>query len=144
MKMFLADAFILGLPVIGWKVVKEDNQPQRFFSKSLNYLAFVLPWFGLILSTYGKGIFHRFALNRAYWDAYQVVSYLVLSIVFVGMQGLFFFELQIPKKTKYIAIIVSGAALPNILLNLLFIPKFGMKGLHFAMVLSQFWLSDFF
>jgi len=138
MKMFLVDAFILSLPIIGWKVVKENKQPQRFFAKTLTYLVFVLLWFGLILSAYCKGIIHRFALNQAYWDAYQVVPYLVLSIAFVGMQGLFFFEFQIPKKTKYIAIIITGAALLNILLNLLFIPQFGMKGAAFATVLSQF------
>ena len=138
MKTFLVDAFILSLPIIGWNVIRENKRPQRFFSKTLTYLVFVLLWFGLILSAYGKGIIHRFALNRAYWDAYQVMPYLVLSIAFLGMQGLFFFELQIPKKTKYIAFIISGAASLNILLNLLLIPKFGIIGAAFATVFAQF------
>lgn len=72
MKMFLVDAFILSLPIIGWKVVKENKQPQRFFAKTLTYLVFVLLWFGLILSAYCKGI-------SVLGDAYHVVPYLVLS-----------------------------------------------------------------
>ncbi len=136
-KVLLVDAFILGLPAIGWKIVKENKHPQHFFSKTLTYYVFALLWCGLIASAYGKGIIHRFAVNQAYWDAYQVMPYLVLSIVFLGMQFVFFFQLQIPRKTKTIPLITGGSALLNILLNIILIPKLGIMGAAYATVLSQ-------
>ena len=138
MKMLLVDSFMLGLPVIGWKIVKENSQPKRFFSKVLTYMVFGLLWFGLILSAYCKGMIHRFASNPNYWDAYHVVPFFVLSIIFVGMQSLFFFELQIPQKTKLIPRIVGCAAVLNIILNILLIPKYGMMGAVYATVFAQF------
>ncbi len=138
MKVMLVDAFSLGLPVIGWRIVKENKNPQRFFSKVLTYVTLILLWSGLVVAAYSKGLIHRFALDQAYWDAYKVVPYLVLSVIFVGMQSLFFFELQIPKKTTAIAIIITVAATLNVGLNFLLIPHFGMLGAAYATVIAQF------
>lgn len=139
LKIFIVDSFALGLPIVGWKVIREDNNPKRFFSKTLSYIAFILIWVGIILSSYAKGIIHLFALDKSYWDAYMVVPYLVLGVVFVGMQKVFFFELQIPQKTKSISLIITTAAIVNVLLNLILIPYYGMLGSAYATVLAQFW-----
>lgn len=137
MKMALVDAFALGLPAIGWKIIREDDNPKRFFSKSLTYLVFCLLWFGLALSVYSKGLIHKFALNQSYWAAADVVPILALTLVFAGMQRLFFFELEIPKKTKSIAIIIGCAAAVNIVLNILLIPYLGITGAAIASLLAQ-------
>jgi O-antigen/teichoic acid export membrane protein len=136
-KLFVVDSFLLGLPIIGWQVVKENNRPKRFFSKTLTYFVFLLLWLGLFLSAYAKGIIHRFALNQSYWDAYLVVPYLALGIVLMGIQRVFFFELEIPKKTRSIPIIVGATALFNITLNLILIPRFDMMGAAYANILSN-------
>jgi O-antigen/teichoic acid export membrane protein len=136
-KLFVVDSFLLGLPIIGWQVVKENNLPKRFFSKTLTYFVFLLLWLGLFLSAYAKGIIHRFALNQSYWDAYLVVPYLALGIVLMGIQRVFFFELEIPKKTRSIPIIVGATALFNITLNLILIPRFDMMGAAYANILSN-------
>jgi len=137
MKMLLVDAFALGLPAIGWRIVKEGQNPQRFFSKTLTYLVFCLLWCGLALSAFSKGILHLLARDQAYWDAYVVVPVLVLGIVFTGMQAALFFLLQIPKKTHHIAFIISGAAAVNIGLNLWWIPGLGILGAALATLGSQ-------
>lgn len=137
MKMLLVDAFALGLPTIGWRIVKEETNPQRFFSKTLTYLAFSLLWCGLALSIYGKGIIHLLALDKTYWGADVVVPVLVLSIVFAGMQTVLFFLLQIPRKTQYIAFIIGGAAAVNVGLNLLWIPRMGIMGAAWATLVTQ-------
>lgn len=136
-KVFIIDSFLLGLPIIGWQVVRENQQPQRFFSKTLTYFVFFLLWLGLILSAYAKGIIHLFAVDTAYWDAYRVVPFLAVGAVLMGIQRVFFFQLEIPRKTRYIPLIVGGAALLNVALNLVLIPYFEMMGAAYANVLSN-------
>lgn len=137
LKVFIIDSFLLGLPIIGWQVVRENQQPQRFFSKTLTYFVFFLLWLGLILCAYAKGIIHLFAVDSAYWDAYRVVPFLAVGAVLMGIQRVFFFQLEIPRKTRYIPLIVGGAALLNVALNLVLIPYFDMMGAAYANVLSN-------
>lgn len=137
MKMTLVDSFTLGLPAIAWQIIKNDDNPKRFFSKTMTYLIFCLLWCGLAISVYSTGLIHAFAENKDYWGADRVVPILLLALVFNGMQALFFFELQIPKQTRYIAIIIGVAAMFNIALNLILIPHFGMMGAAFVTLISQ-------
>lgn len=136
-KVFIIDSFLMGLPIIGWQVVRENQQPQRFFSKTLTYFVFFLLWLGLLLSAYAKGIIHLFAVDSAYWDAHRVVPLLSVGAVLMGIQRVFFFQLEIPRKTQYIPLLVGGAALLNVALNLLLIPYFAMMGAAYANVLSN-------
>lgn len=136
-KVFVVDAFLLTLPTVGWKIIKDDNQPSRFVSKAMTYFVFILLWVALPLCVFSKGIIHKFALNKIYWDAYQVVPFLVLGVIISGMQGVLFFVLQIPMKTQKVAQIVAVAAVANVLLNLVLIPKFGMIGAAVATILAQ-------
>lgn len=136
-KILIVDSFALGLPIVGWKVIRDNSNPKRFFSKSLTYLTFILVWFGIILAAYAKGVIHIFALNKDYWNAYLVVPFLVLGVVFGGMQKVFEFELQVPRKTKIISLIITVAAILNVLLNLFWIPLYGMMGSAYATVISQ-------
>jgi O-antigen/teichoic acid export membrane protein len=136
-KVFVVDSFFLGLPIIGWQVVKEDNHPNRFFSKMLTYFVFVLLWFGLVLSAFAKGIIHKFATDRSYWDAHTVVPFLAFGVVLMGIQRMLFFQLEISKKTKLIPTIVGSVTVLNISLNLLLIPYFDMMGAAYANILSN-------
>jgi len=143
LKIFLVDAFTLGLPIVAWKIVKNDNQPKRFFSKALTYSVFLLIWCGLTLSAYSKGIIHVFALNKDYWDANLVVPYLIVGVIFLGMSQNFYFVLQIPRKTKNISLIIATAAILNILLNFIFIPTYGMMASAIITMVSQLWAMLF-
>jgi O-antigen/teichoic acid export membrane protein len=133
----VVDSFFLGLPIIGWQVVKEDNHPKRFFSKTLTYFVFVLLWLGLVLSAFAKGIIHQFATDSSYWDAHKVVPLLAFGIVLTGIQRMLFFQLEIPKKTKLIPTIVGSVTILNILLNLILIPYLDMMGAAYANILSN-------
>ncbi len=139
LKILVVDSFALGLPIVGWKIIRDNSNPKRFFSKVLTYLTFILVWLGVGLSSYAQGIIHLFALNKSYWDGYVVVPFLALGVIFVGMQKVYFFELQVSQKTKFISFIITTAAIVNILLNLLLIPPYGMLGSAYATVLAQFW-----
>ena len=138
LKIFVIDSFVLGLPVIGWKLVKDNDQPKEYLSKIFTYLTFVLVWLGLIISIHAKGLIQIFALNQEYWDAYQVIPFLILGVVFLGWQQHLFFILQIPKKTKQISVIIAIAAISNIIANLLLIPRYGIMGAAEAKIISFF------
>jgi len=126
LKIFVVDAFALSLPIIGWKISTNDEEAKQYFSLIFTYFSFILIWLGLFVTSFSKGVIHLLALNKEYWDSYQVVPFLVLGIIFAGMQQIFNFVLQIPKKTGVISIIVLITAVFNISFNFLFIPHWGM------------------
>jgi O-antigen/teichoic acid export membrane protein len=66
-----------------------------------------------------------FLAPRSYWEGKKIVSIIILGTYFAALYILpaeveYFF-----KKTKYIAVGTMGAAVLNIVLNLMFIPKYG-------------------
>jgi len=136
LKILVVDAFTLSLPIIGWKLVKDDSKPKEYFSKILTYLTYTLLWLGLAIGVFSEKIIHVFAKNQEYWEAYRVIPYLLLGVVFLGIQQLLFFILQIPKKTKHISIIIGIAAISNILINLILIPKYHMMGAAYTTIIS--------
>jgi len=140
LKIFFVDALSLGLPVVGWQVVKENDNPQRFLSKVLTYFVFVLCWSSLALSSVSHEIIRVFALNRDYWAAADIIPLLVVSVIFMGVYRIFYFALQIPKKTVLIPVLMGLSALVNILLNILLIPRWGVWGSAVSIVLACFFL----
>lgn len=141
LKIFLIDAFSLGLPIIGWHVIKTDQNPKRFLSKTMTYLMFVSLWIALGIATFSKGIIHRFAQSPDYWSAASLIPILILGVVLIGMHRILFFILQIPKKTQYIPIIVCCASLMNIAINFMLIPRYGVSGSAYATLISYFLMN---
>jgi O-antigen/teichoic acid export membrane protein len=136
-KIFIIDSFFLGLPIIGWQVVKNDDKPREFFSKIFTYFVFASLWIALFIAVYSKGIIHLFALNRDYWDAHLVIPYLLFGVILLGMAYFMFFILQIPKKTKNISLIFTISAMVNIVLNIIIIPRYGMMGAAYVTIISN-------
>ena len=138
LKIFVVDSFTLGLPIIGWQLVKDNEHPKEYLAKIFTYLSFVLLWLGLIISIHARNLIQVFALNREYWDAYQVIPFLILGVVLLGWQQHLFFILQIPKKTKQISVILAIAAISNIIANIILIPDHNMMGAAYATIISFF------
>ncbi len=136
-KIFIIDSFILSMPIVGWQLVKDNDDPKRFFSKTFTYLIFGLLWVGLVISVFAKNIIHVFALNSDYWDAYRVIPYLVTGVILLGISHFLYFILQIPQKTKNISVIISISAVINIAINILIIPYYGMMGAAWAAIISN-------
>jgi O-antigen/teichoic acid export membrane protein len=126
-KMFIVDAFALGLPVIGWQMIRNNSTPKRFFSKILTYLVLGLSGIGLGFSLFTREII-EVLLDPAYLDAYRVVPFLLYRVVLLGVQKIFFFELQIPKKTHLITVILIIEAVIDVGLNIYMIPRWGIMG----------------
>ena len=137
-KVFIIDPFLLGFPIVGWRVVKEDSQPKRYFSKVFTYFVLMLTWLALGISVFSKDIVETFVPNQAYWSGQKVIPFLALGIIMMGIQRALFFILQIPKATKTIPLIVGVSAALNFALNWVLIPKYDFMGAAYANVSAYF------
>lgn len=76
--------------------------------------------------------------DKSYWNGINIIPILVFSIYFMFMYQFFVNFEFFHKKTKIIAFGTISSGLLNILLNLIFIPKFGMYGAAIATAISYF------
>jgi O-antigen/teichoic acid export membrane protein len=135
--VFIIHSFTQGFLPRVYKVYGTKGD-KRYYAKMLTYFCFFLFWFGLALSIFGKEIITLFARNKDYYIAYTVIPYIALGYVFAGAKAVAFTGLYLKHKTKYIAYITIGAAVLNIILNFLLIPKFGMYGAAVTTMVSYF------
>ena len=76
------------------------------------------------------------AQNSEYYEAYKIVPLLSFSIILHGFYTVISVGVILTKKTKYVIISNYSAAIVNIFLNLLMIPKYGMMGAAIASVIA--------
>jgi len=135
LNVFLIQSFSLALLPMAYKIYGKKGD-KRYYSKMQTYFVFVLLWAGLSLSLFGKELIRILALNPDYWTAYQVVPYIILAYIFSGAKYIASLGLYLKRKTKYIAYNTIGAAILNIGLNFLLIPKYKMIGAAIATLIS--------
>lgn len=126
--------------VFMFSVAKKDNAEQ-IYSRVLTYFGFVIIFAGLGLSMLCKEIMKIIA-TPAFFDAYKVIPIVTLGYIFYGTYNIFPIGIYFKKKTKYLAYIVISAALFNLLLNWILIPKYNMMGAGIATMLSYLYLSS--
>ncbi|MBO4845620.1 MAG: polysaccharide biosynthesis C-terminal domain-containing protein [Lachnospiraceae bacterium] len=73
---------------------------------------------------------------KEFYDAWRYSSFLVISTVFSALSGFLGSIFIAVKNSKVLAYSVVLAAIVNILLNILFIPKFGATGAAIATIIS--------
>jgi O-antigen/teichoic acid export membrane protein len=125
LNMFFIMPFGLTLMPIAYRIYKQDNA-QRYFSKMMTYLTFILVWSGLAISVFSKEIVELFTLDASYIPAYKVVPIVVFSYIFFGMRYFSSLGMFLTRNTKYVAVSTVTASFFNIALNFIFIPRYGM------------------
>ncbi|MBN2016602.1 MAG: polysaccharide biosynthesis C-terminal domain-containing protein [Candidatus Cloacimonetes bacterium] len=135
LSIFLIQSFQLGLQPIAYSMYQKKGD-KRFYSKMLTYSMFVLTWAGLGLAIISKELIKTLALNPDYWLAYTIVPYIIFGLLFSGARTVVNIGLYITHKTSSIAINTVIAAILNILLNFLLIPKFQILGAAYATIIS--------
>ncbi len=133
--IFLIQSFQLGLQPIAYSMYQKKGD-KRFYSKMLTYSMFVLTWAGLGLAIIGKELIKTLALNPDYWLAYTIVPYIIFGLLFSGARTVVNIGLYITHKTSSIALNTIFAAVLNIILNFLLIPKYHMLGAAYATIIS--------
>ena len=113
------------------KLSKNNPNSKEIYSEIITVWAVLVAFAALGISLFSKEII-EIMTTPAFYDAYKVVPILVLAYVFRGLycfpiNGLFY-----AKKTKIIPIVTISAALTNVALNFLWIPKYGIIGAAWA------------
>jgi O-antigen/teichoic acid export membrane protein len=117
-----------------FEIWKDDDAEIKFnnmFDK-YNFLGlFIL----LGISIYSKFVISIFT-TKEFINAYKIVPLILFSYFLYGKADFFSLGIQIRNKTYIDSFIMLFGGVSNIILNALFIPKYGMYGATFATVLS--------
>lgn len=125
LNMFLILPFNLGLLPLAYKYFGKEND-KRFYSKLMTYSTYFFVWGFVVLSLFSPELIFIFASKGNYESSFFVTPIILLSYVFSGMRLTAQLGMLLTKNTKHIAWITIAAAVLNILLNLIFIPTFGI------------------
>jgi O-antigen/teichoic acid export membrane protein len=135
-RVFLITSVNLALQPMIFKMMN-DPANKRFYSKVMTYFSFGLMFFVLFFSIYASEIVKVISSKMDYWQAYKIVPVLSLSMLFSMLRDVAYTGLNISKRTRIIAFLIFLAALLNILLNQIFIPRWSFYGAAIATTLSQ-------
>ncbi|HEY3297829.1 MAG TPA: polysaccharide biosynthesis C-terminal domain-containing protein [Armatimonadota bacterium] len=105
----------------------DDAEIRRLCSTVLKYYCLILCGFALLFSVFASDIL-RLISKREFWSAGWMVPYIALSYVLYGIQ---FYTVPLFIRMdhgKWLSVIMGGAAVTNLVLNWLLIPRFGIVG----------------
>lgn len=132
----LVGAFQKAWPSAMFAIAKKEN-PGRIYSKNFTYFLLVLFSLSLVLSLFAKDILRLLATEK-FLPGYQTIP--IISFAFI-CNGVYYFTaigLNLKKKTVFQPFIVGTAALLNLLLNWIFIPRWGTIGAASSTLVSFF------
>jgi O-antigen/teichoic acid export membrane protein len=116
--------------------IKDEPDARVFYSRVLTYYLVVTTVAALILSVFAKEILMVFTTS-AFVGGYRVVGLLVYSIIFSGAYYIFAIGVNLTGKTAYISWTTGVAAISNIILNFILVPRYGMMGAAISSVIAQ-------
>ena len=115
----------------------KNQDRNKIYSQIMNvFIAFVCGIF--LLVTLNIDIFKYFIQNETYWAGLQVVPILLMANIFLGIyynQSIWF---KLSGKTKFGAYIALVGASLTVLINILYIPKFGYMACAWATLIVYF------
>jgi len=114
---------------------------KKTMSSLFTYLVLALIVVGYFIVLFSRDIINLMAPEE-YKSAYLVTIYVLPASVFSGIIYWASAQLHVVKKTHYIAITIIGAALLNLLLNYLLIPRYGWVGAAIATNISFLFASS--
>jgi len=116
----------------------DDPENKRFYSKLMTYYVFVIMFFVLGMTFFGKEIVKLFARREEYYEAYKVIPVLSFAILLNMIKDMAIIGLQITKRTKIIAAVIVIVSALGIGLNFLLVPTFQIYGAAWARLLTGF------
>ena len=118
-----------------FELARDDETARRTYPVVLNTLIAILGFFALALVGLSPELF-GYLVGEAYWPARAVLIPISLSVLFNAMSLFFGAALQTRDRTIYIPAVTIFAALVNIMLNVLLIPRYGFMGAAWATLAS--------
>ena len=115
-----------------------QNNPhaKHIYKSILNIFTAIGGILFILISLFSPEILNLISQNKDYVAAYRVVPFITFSKLLFGIYMIFTVGVTLTNKTKYISYANSCAAVLNVVLNFIFIPKFGMIGAAIASLIS--------
>lgn len=117
-----------------FQIAKKEHAP-RSFAKVQTYQFFVSIFVALVVSVLAKDLV-RIMSVEAYWPAARVVPLLAFSWVLANLRAVLYTGIFVRRATHHLAYISGTAAVGNLALNALLIPRYHAMGAAIATVLS--------
>lgn len=142
-RVFVIHSFAQAYIPVFYKYM-HDEDSKKFYIKSLTYYTFVAAIIALVLTIFGQEAIQLVVQSSEYYDAYKLLPYLVIGVIFAGLRQILVLPINKHKKTKIISIASIGAGVFNILLNIALVPFMGAKGAALATGLSNLFVVLFY
>jgi O-antigen/teichoic acid export membrane protein len=117
--------------------IQKEERARRVYALSLTYFFVVGMFVVLLLSVLAKEII-LLAATEGYLEAYRAIPLIAIAYLFFGMYYTVDVGVLLKGKTKYYVVITGIAAIVQLGLNFIFIPKHGMLGAAFSTAVSYF------
>ena len=105
----------------------KGKESGRMYSRIFTYYILVILPIALAISVLSREVLAIMA-EPSYYDAYKVIPMITLSYVLYGCFYMLPVGINLEAKTKYLALLVGGAAILNLGLNYALVPGHGMMG----------------
>jgi O-antigen/teichoic acid export membrane protein len=144
---FFLSAFELAWSPFVYAQLEKPDAP-RILARIATYAFAALCGFGLLNAIFGRELLFLMAEPK-FHAAHTVIPIVVLAYVIQGVFALTSIGIGISKKTRYFPMITIAAAALNVVLNLFWIPRFGILGAAWSTVAGYalmaglgFWLGN--
>lgn len=108
-----------------FRIASTEDDASHTIARIMTYFTILMLVFSLPVALLSQDLIEIMA-TPAYWDAYQVVPVVVLAFIAHGFYFMLVNQLFYAKATRRLALYTISAAVANISLNLLLIPRFGI------------------
>jgi O-antigen/teichoic acid export membrane protein len=129
---FFLSAFELAWSPFVYAQLEKPDAP-RILARIATYAFAALCGFALLNAVFGRELLYLMAEPK-FHAAHSVIPIVVLAYVMQGVFALTSIGIGISKKSRYFPMITVAAAAVNVLLNLLWIPRFGILGAAWSTV----------
>jgi len=122
-----------------FSIMKQDNAKQ-IYARVFTYYIIVSCWAALGLSLLGREVVFIMT-DELFWDAYKIIPYLSVGLIFYGTYYMVQTGIYINKKTKYIGYIMNSVALVKIAIAWWLIKEWGVYGAGVSSIIGFLLLS---
>ncbi len=125
------------------KMMSEDKEYRKSFSRVFSLWYFILAMIGLLISLFAREIL-MLLTPRVYWDASGVLSAVTMGLVLQGTTQITAIGISLESRTRLLTHIAWLTACVNFGLNYILIPRFGAEGSAWATLVSYAMLTSIF
>ncbi len=118
--------FTKGYGPFRFSIMHKENA-KSIYARVMTYFCFFFLWASLAATAFSREIIQVMA-NKSYWNAYEVIPILLVSVFWGGMYYMFQIGVYLKKNTRVLTFVFAGAALFNIVTLWLLIPPYGIMG----------------